>query len=135
MFFLIRPVGLRCQLRCGYCYYKDGHDDLRQISKERMSLAVVRKLVSGLASLPSGDHTFCLHGGEPLLMGKWWFESFLDLVDAHNQQHRGCSNVSIATQTSAVLVDEGWVRLFLHGKVGVSVSLDGPAEVHDAGRR
>jgi radical SAM protein with 4Fe4S-binding SPASM domain len=133
MFFLIRPVGLQCQLSCRYCYYKDGHADMRQLSANKMPIDVIRVLLEGLPALP-GEHTLCLHGGEPLLIGKRWVRECLDLVTAYNTRHAGLSSVSLALQTNAMLIDRDWVELLTAGNVGVSVSLDGPTELHDSAR-
>jgi uncharacterized protein len=133
MFFLIRPVGLQCQLTCGYCYYKDGHNSIRQMSAERMPLAIIEALLRGLPSL-GGEHTFCVHGGEPLLIGKNWFVALADLVDQYNNKNAGASSVSLTVQTNAMLIDQEWVALFQKAGIGVSLSLDGPAEVHDSAR-
>lgn len=133
MFFLIRPVGMQCQLKCRYCYYKDGYENIRQMSNERMPLTTIRTLLSGLPSL-GGDHTFCLHGGEPLLIGKEWFAEFMDVVEEYNSKNIKTSSVSITVQTNAMLIDAEWVVLFRKGNIGVSLSLDGPEEVHNNAR-
>ena len=133
MFFLVRPVGLKCQLRCGYCYYKDGHEKIRQLSTERMSISNIKLLLDGLSSL-EGNHTLCLHGGEPLLIGKEWVAELISLVEAYNRINKEKSSITLTVQTNALLVDEEWVALFKKGHFSVSVSLDGPAKVHNYAR-
>lgn len=134
MFFLIRPVGLACQLQCGYCYYKDGHEKIRQLSAERMDLEIIRILLHGLPAL-GGEHTFCLHGGEPLLIGKEWFGGLINLIEQYNIDNVGKSSISVTVQTNAMLVDVEWANLFQKGQVGVSLSLDGPEAVHNYARK
>lgn len=133
MFFLIRPVGLHCQLKCGYCYYKAGHEKIRQLSTERMPIGIIEELLSGLPAI-GGDHTFCLHGGEPLLIGKGWFAELMDLVEQYNSKNAGLSSISLTVQTNALLVDAEWAALFQRGNIGISVSLDGPEKLHNGAR-
>lgn len=98
-----------------------------------MPIAIVRRLLDGLHAIP-GNHTFCLHGGEPLLVGKEWFGELLETVSFYNSSHVEDGTVSVTLQTNAILVDEEWVRLFKEGQISVSLSLDGPEDVHDAAR-
>jgi len=103
------------------------------MSAQKMEVSTVRRLLEGLGGL-LGEHTLCLHGGEPLLIGKQWFAEYLELVGEHNRANSGCPPVSLTVQTNGILVDKGWVELFRRGDVGVSVSLDGPKEIHDYAR-
>ncbi len=98
-----------------------------------MDISIVEKLLSGLHDIPQNFHTFCLHGGEPLLIGKKWFSSFIKLISDFNATSRGVT-VSIAVQTNGLLIDQEWIELFKSGSIGVSVSIDGPEIVHDYAR-
>lgn len=130
MFVLLRPVGLSCQMNCGYCYYKK-HHEASSSKIERMDMYVVERLLVGLKSFNSGNVTLCLHGGEPLLAGKQWFYSFVDLVNSHkNAGHE----ISITIQTNAALIDNEWVDILKRENINVSLSIDGPKFVHDFNR-
>jgi uncharacterized protein len=98
-----------------------------------MDILVVKKLLDGLLALGQDNITICLHGGEPLLIGKQWFSEFLKLVDKFRIQSN-FNDVSVAIQTNATLIDDEWANLFKHGEVGVSLSIDGPQSIHDFSR-
>lgn len=133
MFVILRPVGLACQSSCRYCYYKAGHRQLRDSSPGRLDLDLAQKLVRELLTIP-GSHTICFHGGEPLLVGKGWFAAFVGFVEEHQHQE-DVASVSLALQTNGLLIDREWVDIFRRGKIGVSVSVDGPEVIHDHARR
>jgi len=133
MFILVRPVGLSCQLACKYCYYKAGHENLKSAQAGRMDLSIIDKLLEGLLRLPEKYNTICLHGGEPLLVGKRWFGEFVNKILKFNESNLE-KKLSIAIQTNGIDIDEEWIDLFKRGSVGISLSLDGPKGIHDSAR-
>jgi uncharacterized protein len=73
-----------------------------------------------------------LHGGEPLLFGKSRFAHLcrdLRAVEADTG-----TPLALHVTTNGILVDEEWAALFRAFDVQVTVSLDGPADVHDLHR-
>jgi len=102
-------------------------------SPQRMPLSVVRAVLLGLTRLPEKHHVLCLHGGEPLLAGKDWFQGFCDLLEAAKHK-QGVPRITVSIQTNGVCLDREWVDLIRRASAGVSLSLDGPAPVHDAAR-
>jgi uncharacterized protein len=134
MFILLQPVGLECQLSCVYCYYKNSRSQLRgsQIETKKMDISIADNILEGLAKLPTKHHTICLHGGEPLLIGKRWVGEFIDKIRAFNENTK--KRISIAIQTNAIAVDEEWIELFKLGSMRVSLSIDGPKNIHDIAR-
>ena len=93
-----------------------------------MSLDVVDKLLNSLVEIDE-EHTICLHGGEPLLIGKKWFAQFIKMIDRHEISQS--KSLRLGVQTNGLLIDERWVELFVKGNVDISLSVDGPPEVHD----
>jgi uncharacterized protein len=90
-------------------------------------------LLDGLLTLEQNNFTICLHGGEPLLAGKQWFAGFLNLIrDFHS--HDSGKDISLAIQTNGALIDGEWADMFKQGEVGVSLSIDGPKNIHDFSR-
>ncbi len=132
MFVLLRPVGLACQASCSYCYYKTGHAALRSLNG-RMSMATVQALLDGLADFPEEAHTICLHGGEPLLIGRPWVAEFMKIVGQHPLTTQGILKVGV--QSNGLAIDKEWAKLLAETRVDVSLSIDGPSAVHDAMRR
>jgi uncharacterized protein len=75
---------------------------------------------------------FGWQGGEPLLAGKKFFRRAVEYQKAFG--HSG-QEVANALQTNATLLDDEWCELLAEHRFLVGVSLDGPAQWHDAFRR
>ena len=71
------------------------------------------------------------HSGEPLVLPVGWYEEAFERIEALNS--RG-TRILHSVQTNGVLLDDGWINLFRRHRVGVGLSLDGPAGIHDAHR-
>ena len=97
-----------------------------------MSAGTVRALATQLAALSQRQRApfeVIFHGGEPLLIGAARFESVCrELREALP------SGASLGMQTNGVLLSEGVARTCVRHAVSVSVSIDGPAAVHDRHR-
>lgn len=70
-------------------------------------------------------------GGEPTLRGLAFFERAVQLCELHR---RPTQRVRHALQTNGTLITREWARFFADHDVLVGVSIDGPAELHDAYR-
>jgi uncharacterized protein len=111
----LRPLGVRCNIQCHYCYQnpqRDADNVARSYDLNRMKEAVLRE-----------GGPFTLFGGEPLLTRKadleelfrWGYERF------------GGSGL----QTNGSLISDNHIRLFKRYNVRVGISLDGPGELND----
>jgi uncharacterized protein len=78
------------------------------------------------------DHPFAvvLHGGEPLLLGAARLADMFACLRA--ELPRSCS---LNVQTNGVLIDDTILELCAEHGVRMSVSLDGPPQVHDRNRK
>jgi uncharacterized protein len=113
----------QCNLACTYC-------GDREVAGASMGPEITERLVRESPALfQSVD--FIFHGGEPLLMGREFFEDVLALQKA--PAVRGCRFRNMV-QTNGTLVDEGWCALFRAGAFHLGVSLDGDRAVQDAHR-
>jgi len=122
---IIQPVGIRCNLACKYCYHGK-----REIStKTVISEEVLQQIYRQSAEIAE-NVTFLWHGGEPLLAGIDFFERALDL----QRSVRFIGRVRNTIQTNGTLIDEEWTKLFVRRQMGVSISIDGPKELHDINR-
>ena len=130
---VLLKVASRCNLDCGYCYVYRMGDDAWRSQPKRMSDAVQRAAVRQLASLYSRQqHPFSvvLHGGEPLLIGA------SRLRDLCGQLRSALpAPCGIHVQTNGILLADEVIDIFVEYDVGVSISIDGPREVHDRFRR
>ena len=116
-----------CNLDCSYCYLPDRHSTAR-MDWPTLELAVERVLTSRFV-----DETLSVvwHAGEPLVLPVDWYEEAFERIDTLNS--RG-TRILHSVQTNGVLMDDRWIDLFRRRRVGVGLSLDGPARIHDAHR-
>lgn len=124
---VIKVVGDYCNLKCRYCYYNSS----AQSNVKNISLELVEYFIQQYLSIYDGTVSFIWHGGEPLLIGRQFFEDIVRFQDAYKKKSHVINNY---IQTNATLLSEKWIS-FLDGngfKVGVSV--DGDALSHDANR-
>jgi uncharacterized protein len=70
-----------------------------------------------------------LHGGEPLLLG---LSDMSHLIEGLCKALR--ADAGIHVQTNGVLLSDEFIDLFAEHDVGISISLDGTAEIHDRNR-
>lgn len=122
----------RCNLDCGYCYVYNMGDDGWRGQPKRMSMHTVTALGDQLRRLVDRQGrpiAVVFHGGEPLLVGARRFSETCSELRDRLQPECG-----LALQTNGVLLDDAVVEACVRWDVGVSVSLDGPAHVHDRHR-
>ena len=99
-----------------------------------MEPATVNALLGFLRGIPAGYNvSFIWHGGEPLLVGRRFFLNALTRItkaanDADVQLRH-------SVQSNGTLLDAAWIELFVLHDVSVSLSLDGPKDIHDLHRR
>jgi uncharacterized protein len=72
------------------------------------------------------------HGGEPLTVPLAWYEEATALIAARQP---ASVRLTHAFQTNGLLVDENWAHFFARTGARVGLSIDGPADLHDANRR
>ena len=117
-----------CNIACDYCYLPDRGE------RGRMSLGVLAQALKRVADSgwlgPKLDVAW--HAGEPLVVPVDYYAAALELF-------RQCLPATVVVrhgiQTNATLIDPDWCRFFVEHRIDVGVSLDGPADLHDAHRR
>lgn len=128
---MAKPAGPACTLRCGYCYY------LRKAAlfspgPWRMSEDMLRSfIIQRLQASPGPSTHFEWHGGEPTLMGLDFFRAVVRLQKENLPPGRTVTN---GIQTSGMLMDDEWARFLAQEGFSVGLSIDGPADLHDAFR-
>ncbi len=132
---LVVKVAARCNIDCSYCYWF--RDPSVYKAPKLMSAPVADQLLLRVKehvvrySLP--EFYMVLHGGEPLLWGRANFDSFAAKC-RRIEAETGCP-VRVATTTNGVLIDENWLDCFQENDIGITVSIDGPAHIHDVNRK
>lgn len=124
--FIVTPVGNNCNLHCDYCY----HENLPKSQLIKMSDIILEKFIKNTLSSFDGVR-YIWHGGEPLLAG---LDFYRNVIKFQNEHRRTNQTVINGIQTNATLIDDRWGRFFRENNFYVSVSLDGPKDLHNLHR-
>lgn len=111
----LRPLGVRCNIQCQYCYQQPQRDAQPAVRAYDMD-----KMKAGIAA---EGGPFSLFGGEPLLVP----EADLEELWRWGLEQYGRN----AVQTNGTLIDDRHIALFRRYKVNVGISLDGPGALND----
>lgn len=126
---MAKPVGSRCNMRCGYCYYLDKPAP----GPALMTEAVLERFVAQvIAASPGPVVSFTWHGGEPTLAGLPFYRRAVALQRQYLPEGWRCWN---NLQTNGLLLDEAWCAFLAREGFDVGLSLDGDRLIHDAQRR
>lgn len=128
---MLKPAGSACNLNCKYCYYLDKaeiYGGREPVMSEQMLETVVKEYI---AANDVGEVTFNWHGGEPLLLGRAFYEKALSL----ERKYADGKKINNTIQTNGVLIDREWAEFFRKNGFLVGISIDGPREVHDRYRK
>jgi uncharacterized protein len=115
-----------CNLRCVYCH------DWAAGPNQTMRFEVQARLFQRV--LTPSEHAvvdLVWHGGEPTLLRR---KGILRALALQRWFRRPGQRIKNILQTNATTLDPEWVDFFQHYRFHVSVSLDGPAPVHDRTR-
>lgn len=128
---MAKPVGARCNLDCGYCFYLEKEAYYPERERYRMSDEVLEAYVRRyIEAQPTPEVEFTWQGGEPMLMGLDFFARAVAL----QQRHAQGKTIRNTLQTNGTLLDDDWCRFLASAGFLVGLSLDGPPEMHDAAR-
>ncbi len=129
---MAKPAGPACNMRCEYCYYL-GKSALFPKGPWRMSEDLLERYIrQRLETSPGPTTHFEWHGGEPTVLGLDYFRLIVRLQRAHRPPGRRVTN---GIQTNGLLLDDDWVRFLAEEGFSIGLSLDGPADLHDAFRK
>jgi uncharacterized protein len=111
----VRPLGVKCNIQCQYCYQnpqRDAGNIPNTFDLPRMKAALER----------AGSH-FTIFGGEPLLVP----EHVLEELWAFGLERFGTNGI----QTNGTLINDRHIAFFKKFKVSVGISVDGPDDLND----
>jgi uncharacterized protein len=111
----LRPLGVKCNIQCQYCYQnpqRDAGNVPQSYNLEKMK-----------AGIEAEGGPFTLFGGEGLLVP----EKDLEELWAWGLEKFGRNGI----QTNGTIITENHYRLFKQYKVNVGISVDGPGELND----
>ena len=130
---VLLKVASRCNLNCSYCYIYHMGDDAWRSQPKLMSPNVIDKVATALGeqyNFQQKPFSVVLHGGEPLLLG----EKRLSALFARLREELPTS-CSLNIQTNGILLTDEIIDILVRFSVGVSVSIDGPENIHDQFRK
>ena len=132
--FLLVKLAMRCNIKCSYCYWFEdkGVYDKPATMNRNVFKIFLEKLNSHIQKYSLKDFHIAFHGGEPLLVGKKIFDSYCFEISKVFEELK--CGLKISLTTNGMLIDQEWSSLFKKYRISVTVSLDGPQEIHD-GRR
>lgn len=131
---LVLKIAELCNLNCSYCYMYQ-HEDKTYLRRPKfMSDAIFEQLLKRVREYCDrrAPHAINLvfHGGEPTLIGPSW----IDRAAGRAREVLGDRLAGLILQTNGILLDRSWVEVLQRHAIRPSISLDGPAEIHDAVR-
>lgn len=117
-----------CNIDCRYCYLP------QRSETARMSPAVQDRIFEEVLGSPLTEDpiVFLWHLGEPLALPPAYYEEAFARCARINARYG--RTYSHSFQTNATLIDADWIALIREHRVGVGVSVDGPAFIHDRQR-
>jgi uncharacterized protein len=131
-YVMSKPGGPSCNLACTYCYYQDKLALYPGGGPLRMSNRVLELFTRQYIRMQEAPSVlFAWQGGEPLLLGRSFFERAL----VYQRKYAGGKRVDNSLQTNGTLLGDDWCRFFKDNGFLIGVSLDGPEHVHDRYRR
>lgn len=122
---MAKPASSRCNLSCRYCFY------LEKQRQPVMDDATLEQFIrQHIEAQPGEEVQFAWQGGEPTLCGLDFFRR----AAALQRRYADGKRIHNAFQTNGVLLNEAWCQFFHDNGWLVGISLDGPADLHDACR-
>ena len=122
-----------CNMRCRYCTYCDSFPQMRNFSSKTMSIETGKAAIEWLErhSRQSPAVNISFFGGEPLLE----FSTVRLLYDYASSVFRGRSVTFMLTTNGTLFHKEFLSWLGGIDRFSVTITLNGPAEIHDQLRR
>lgn len=128
---LILQVTQQCNFRCEYCIFSGGYLN-RNHSNKKMSISMALKGIDFLINHSKNHNKIFIsfYGGEPLLE----FNFIKQCIEYAEKEAEGKKVLFSMTTNGSLLTDEIVEFLYKHD-VALTISLDGPKEVHDIHRK
>lgn len=122
---MVLNVTESCNLRCRYCLYSGSYHYERQHSSRKMSFIAAKKAVDFFIehSKWSGRRSIAFYGGESLVN--------YPLIKKIIEYSKEKKNIKFYLTTNGTLLNEEIIKFFIENNVTLSISLDGPEELHD----
>jgi uncharacterized protein len=122
-----------CNLRCSYCIYSDANDGRqRSHSAKTMPYETAKRAIDFLAvhSIDNEAVSLGFYGGEPLLE----FELMKKIV-GYAEEILADKELTFHITINGTLLTQEAAEYLMEKNFRITLSLDGPREIHDANRR
>lgn len=119
-----------CNLRCKYCIYSDYYPETRGFTTNRMTFETAKKAIDFFLLKESKEFSSIgFYGGEPLVNFPL-IRKVLAYLEKYPSENR-IFNMTI----NGTLLSEEVIQFLVKYDFNLMISLDGPAQCHDANRR
>jgi len=120
-----------CSLRCSYCTYSGNYENQRSHSKEVMSIDVMKRSVDFIMERSHGlkKINIAFYGGEPLLE----IDIIKSCVRYVKDKYYG-REVTYSLTTNGTIFNDDIIHFLRNNDFNISISLDGPKEIHNLNR-
>ena len=132
--FVLVKLASRCNIACTYCYWFRDADVYKKpaVLTDEVEDAFCQRLEEHITQHGLQSFMLVFHGGEPLLFPKRRFVALQEKLNGI-EERTGCL-IERGVCTNAILIDKEWAEIFVEYEIGISVSVDGPPDIHDANR-
>jgi uncharacterized protein len=132
--FVLVKLASRCNIACTYCYWFRDADVYKKpaVLTDEVEDAFCQRLEEHISQNGLQSFMLVFHGGEPLLFPKRRFVALQEKLNGI-EERTGCL-IERGVCTNAILIDQEWAEIFVEYEIGISVSVDGPPDIHDANR-
>lgn len=134
LYVMPKPVGSACNLACTYCYYLEKGNTLAcdHPENQMMSDATLEEFVKQyIAAQTVPEIVFTWHGGEAMMRPIKFYERAMELQRKYGKGRQ----IINCIQTNGTLLTPRWCEFLKRNNWLVGISIDGPADAHDAFRR
>ncbi|NFE59417.1 Cys-rich peptide radical SAM maturase CcpM [Clostridium botulinum] len=128
---LTLQITQQCNFRCEYCAYSGDYLN-RTHSNKKMSISTALKGIDFLINHSKNNDTvnIAFYGGEPLLE----FNFIKQCIEYAEKKADG-KNVTYSMTTNGSILNDEIVEFLYKHAVDLTISLDGPKEIHDIHRK
>jgi uncharacterized protein len=132
--YILLKLAARCNLNCSYCYWfrDESVYEKPKVLTPQAETAFLEKLATHIQRYQIDYFSILFHGGEPLLFGKNRFEAFCGKL--RDMEKSLGFELRLSITSNGVLIDAQWAQLLKAFRVAVTISIDGPEQVHDQRR-
>ena len=115
-----------CNYLCSYCYAE--HNSNVPIMPIKTARSIIEKVLEYVS--PRRRVHFVWHGGEPLFAGFDFFEKVMDICNEYKNY-----SIKNSIQTNGSLLTQEFTEFCIKNNISISLSLDGPEEIHNSNRK